>query len=214
MAEPLTVSKLRARERRWSFRAKASALAGNVGLPTMPYRKTGFPLPAWASFYADDSTLAVLVCPGEQWRTVEKALAYGVAHANGRKLELVIPEHWQVKGIRCRPRWSAPLSFAPTSKSGRTTARPREPRGLLDPGEASRLLQEECAARRGTRPEGPCMAGHRPGELGRQPAGPHRLPREIPPDLALPGPDPAEHPAQGQGPAGEIRRPLLEAVPR
>ncbi len=76
MTEPLKLSRWRAHERRAEFDAKARALASAAGLPTGPY-KTGFPLPAWASFYADDRALGVLVCPGEQWRTVEKALAYG-----------------------------------------------------------------------------------------------------------------------------------------
>ena len=144
MAEPLTVSKLRARERRWSFRAKASALAGNVGLPTMPYRKTGFPLPAWASFYADDSTLAVLVCPGEQWRTVERALAYGVAHANGRKLELLLPEHPHrdpLQATQIRAAFLDP-SIRVWTHDGKTA----EPHALLDRGEASGLLREEALA--------------------------------------------------------------------
>ena len=97
MTEPLKLSRRRAHERRSEFDAKARALAGSASLPTRPYKKTGFPLPAWASFYADDRVLAILVCPGEPWRTVEKALAYGIAHAQGRKLDLVIPEHGQGK---------------------------------------------------------------------------------------------------------------------
>ena len=95
MAEPLSVSKLNAHERRSAFAARAPALAMTAGLPTIPYKKEPFPLPAWASFYADDHTLAVLVCPGEHWQTVERALAYGVAHAQGRNLGLVLPEHRQ-----------------------------------------------------------------------------------------------------------------------
>ena len=98
MTEPLKLSRWRAHERRSEFDAKARALASAAGLPTRPYKKTGFALPAWASFYADDRALAVLACTGEQWRTIEKALAYGVAHAQGRKLELVMPEYWQGKG--------------------------------------------------------------------------------------------------------------------
>ena len=72
MTEPLKLSRWCAHERRSEFDAKAMALASAAGLPTRPYKKTGFPLPAWASFYADDRALAVLVCTGEQWRTVEK----------------------------------------------------------------------------------------------------------------------------------------------
>jgi len=141
MTEPMKLSRWRAHERRSEFDAKARALAGAASLPTRPH-KTGFPLPAWASFYADDRALAVLVCPGERWQTVEKALAYGVAHAQGRKLELVIPEHRQGK----RNPVQATLVRAAFLRTDiqlwthdGNTARPRE---LLDSREACHLLQE------------------------------------------------------------------------
>ena len=168
MTEPMKLSRWRAHERRSEFDAKARALAGAASLPTRPH-KTGFPLPAWASFYADDRALAVLVCPGERWQTVEKALAYGVAHAQGRKLELVIPEHRQGK----RNPVQATLVRAAFLRTDiqlwthdGNTARPSE---LLDPEGGMPPAPGRCAARRGTRSEGPCMAGHQPGELGRQP---------------------------------------------
>ncbi len=91
MTEPLKISKRDAHERRSTSGAEAGVLAADAGLPTEPY-KTAFPLPAWARFFAGDGALAVIVCGGEQWRTVEKALAYGVAHAHGRKLGLVLPD--------------------------------------------------------------------------------------------------------------------------
>ena len=142
MTEPMMLSRRRAHERRSEFDAKAKALAGAASLPTRPYKKTGFPLPAWASFYADDRVLVVLVCPGEQWRTVEKALAYGVAHAQGRKLELVIPEDWQGKGNPVQATLVR-AAFLRTDIQLWThdgnTARPCE---LLDQREACPLLQE------------------------------------------------------------------------
>ena len=97
MTDSLVFGTKGAHERRSVFGAKAPHVARAAGLPAMRYKKAGFPLPSWARFYHDDSVLAVLVCGGESWRTVEKALAYAVAHAGGRRLELVLPERWQGK---------------------------------------------------------------------------------------------------------------------
>jgi hypothetical protein len=91
MIEPLKISERDTPERRSMSSADARVLAADAGLPTEAY-KTAFPLPTWARFLADDNALAVIVCRGKQWRTVEKALAYGVAHARGRKLDLLIPD--------------------------------------------------------------------------------------------------------------------------
>lgn len=85
-------NKARAASRREIFAAGVPALAEAAGLPTAPLDPGGFPLPAWARFTADTDTVAVFVADGESWRTVEKALAYGVAHARGRLLVLVLPE--------------------------------------------------------------------------------------------------------------------------
>jgi hypothetical protein len=46
MTEPIKLSRSRARERRSEFYPKARAIAAAASLPTMPYKKTGFPLPA------------------------------------------------------------------------------------------------------------------------------------------------------------------------
>src|ERR1039457_6065531 len=97
VTDPLKLSKQDARERRSAFSAKAQAMAEAAGLPARQYKKGGFPLPSWARFYHDGSALAVLVCGGESWRTVEKALAYALAHAGGRRLGVVLPGAWQEK---------------------------------------------------------------------------------------------------------------------
>lgn len=55
MTEPLKFSRSRAHEWRSEFGAKARALAGAVSLPTRPYKRRGFPLPAWARFHARDT---------------------------------------------------------------------------------------------------------------------------------------------------------------
>jgi len=144
MTEPLKLSRWRAHERRSEFDAKARALASAAGLPTRPYKKTGFPLPAWASFYADDRALAVLVCPGEQWRTVEKALAYGVAHAQGRKLELVMPEYRQGKGNPVQATLVRAAFLHADIQLWTHDGNTVRPCGLLDQREAFRLLQEDA----------------------------------------------------------------------
>jgi hypothetical protein len=148
MAESLRVSKLHARERRSAFSGDAPALAGGAGLPVRPYSRRGFPLPAWASFYADESALAVLVCSGESWRTVEKALAYGIAHADGRKLELVLPDHRPGEpgdALRATSIRSAFLDN-PGIRIWTHDGMVAEPRALLDPVQVYGLLRGEALA--------------------------------------------------------------------
>jgi hypothetical protein len=144
VTDPLKLSKQDAHERRSVFGAKAQDMAEAAGLPAGEYKMTGFPLPSWARFYHDDDALAVLVCGGESWRTVEKALAYALAHASGRRLELVLPEHWQGKtrdvlqATRVRAAFLQPDIRLWTHDGN--TARSCPP---LHPDEASGLLQEE-----------------------------------------------------------------------
>ena len=213
MTEPMELSRWRAHERRSEFDAKARALALAAGLPTRPYKKTGFPLPAWARFYADDRALVVLVCTGEQWRTIEKALAYGVAHAQGRKLELIMPEHWQGKGDPVQATLVRAAFLRTDIKIWTHDGNTARPCGLVDPREACRLLQE--GALRGgeldlqglawqvTDLENWATASLTSPPVTRNPTGPGAARH-----------DPSEHPASQQGPAGEIRRPLLETDPR
>jgi len=144
VTDPLKLSKQDAHERRSAFGAKAQDMAEAAGLPTGEYKMTGFPLPSWARFYHDDGALAVLVCGDESWRTVEKALAYALAHASGRRLELVLPEHWQGKtrdvlqATRVRAAFLQ-LDIRLWTHDG-NTARSCPP---LHSDEASGLLQEE-----------------------------------------------------------------------
>lgn len=84
-------NRVKAAQRRESFAAKAPLLAEAAGLPTEPLDAGGFPLPSWARFTADDATVAVVVADGEPPRTVEKALAYGIAHARNRSVVLLLP---------------------------------------------------------------------------------------------------------------------------
>jgi hypothetical protein len=119
-------------------------MAEAAGLPARQYKKGGFPLPSWARFYHDGSALAVLVCGGESWRTVEKALAYALAHAGGRRLELVLPEDWQGKNRNVLQAMQVRAAFLQPDirlwTHDGNTVRSCPP---MDPDEASGLLQEE-----------------------------------------------------------------------
>ncbi|MEX5636820.1 hypothetical protein [Parafrankia sp. FMc2] len=77
--------------RRTKFRDGAKQLAEAAGLPTEPYTCPGFPLSSALVFFADATTLAVLVGGEEDALTVDSALAYGIAHAPGRELAVVLP---------------------------------------------------------------------------------------------------------------------------
>jgi hypothetical protein len=78
-----------------------------LGLPTEPFTGTK-PLPGWATFTADDVTLAVFVHPATPWYSVERALAYGLFHAvDHERLVLILPEpvdqaHDPVQATRIR----------------------------------------------------------------------------------------------------------------
>jgi hypothetical protein len=74
-----------------AFAATASALAARAGLPTEPFRATGFPLPSQLVFFQDRNRLVVLVGLEESSSTVDSALVYGLAHAGDRDLVLVLP---------------------------------------------------------------------------------------------------------------------------
>ena len=80
-----------AAERRTAFAKRVPELLSSAGLPTEDLDSPGFALPKWAVFTADRATLVVTVAEGESWRTVEKAMAYGVAHLRGRRLALLLP---------------------------------------------------------------------------------------------------------------------------
>ncbi|WP_035920756.1 hypothetical protein [Frankia sp. QA3] len=90
-ATPVTMSAQRAAARRAQFRSRAKLLAETANLPTEPYTCPGFPLSSALVFFADATTLAVLVGGGEDAATVDSALAYGIAHTPGRELAVVLP---------------------------------------------------------------------------------------------------------------------------
>ena len=142
MTEPLKLSRWRAHERRSEFDAKARALASAAGLPTGPTRKRAFRCPhgpVSALMTARLLSWSARVSSGgpsrRRWRTGLPTLRAGSSSSSCRNIG-------RVKGIRCRPRWSAPLSFAPTSSSGRTTATPRDPAGCWTRGRRAAGFEE------------------------------------------------------------------------
>jgi hypothetical protein len=95
----------------------------------------------------DDTGHSSGVADSEQWRTVEKALAYGIAHADGRKLELVLPDHRPGEhgdALRATLIRSAFLGSAIPDLDHDGMA--AEPRALLDPAEVYGLLGGEALA--------------------------------------------------------------------
>lgn len=92
----LAASKVSARLRREEFEVLASRLADRHGWPGSPLHGAGR-LPQWAVWRADDEQVVALVPAGEHWRSVDKALAFGLAYASDgrsgqRRLVLVLPE--------------------------------------------------------------------------------------------------------------------------
>ncbi|MCK9902148.1 hypothetical protein CC117_25505 [Parafrankia colletiae] len=81
----------RAAARRTEFRDRAKHLTEAARLPTEPYTCQGFPLSSALVLFADATTLAVLVGGEEDALTVDSAFAYGIAHAPGRELAVVLP---------------------------------------------------------------------------------------------------------------------------
>lgn len=62
-----------------------------AGIPTTPLMASK-KVPAWAVWTGDAATIAALVAGREPRKNVDLALAYGLAHAAGRHLHLVLPQ--------------------------------------------------------------------------------------------------------------------------
>ena len=90
----VAASRAIAKARREAFAARVDEVSEGLYLPADSLVGVGR-LPAWAVWRADDRQLVVLVPEGEDWRTVDKALAYGLAHAKGRRLILVLPKGFE-----------------------------------------------------------------------------------------------------------------------
>jgi hypothetical protein len=80
-----------AQRRRAEFRVTSIDLAFGAGLPTEPFHAPGFALPSALVFSHDHDRLVVMVGGGESDKTVDSALAYGLAHAGDLDLVLVLP---------------------------------------------------------------------------------------------------------------------------
>jgi Restriction Endonuclease associating with ARP len=71
---------------------RARNLVSRSGGPTEPFVPgDGHALSQRMVFFADDDILSVVVGPQENQRDVDRALAYGLAHAGDRDLHLVLP---------------------------------------------------------------------------------------------------------------------------
>ena len=116
----LAASRARAKARREAFAARVDQIGAGLDLPAEPLTGVGR-LPAWADWRADSRKLVVLVPEGEDWRTVDKALAYGLAHAKGRTLTLVLPKGFETATCVRPPSSITTSTYMRTPRESRST---------------------------------------------------------------------------------------------